>query len=220
MFRYLNTDNKLTNRHFENIPDTTLTEFADSCFNKEDDGGNLLTLWYILHNLETFGISRDAVCIFHYGSFNYNLNTPTSDLDLIVVTMPSMSDLIWDMGKPKCQEHKYPQGIIKEIDFRYFMSELIKGRNSNFMEVYLSKYLWVTQKYPQLCADLCSSSFAAQGYHINPKVLFEAYKGMAYSHADKCRKEQSNKQYVNAVRYAEAAVDLIAKRNLAVMLGH
>lgn len=207
MFRYLNTDAELfSRRRFEIVPDTGLIGFADHCINKED-GDNLLALWHVIHNLNEYNITRDAVCAFHYGSFNYNLNTPTSDFDLIVVTMPSMSDLIWDMGKPKCQEHKYPQGIIKEVDFRYFMSELIKGRNPNLMEVYLSKYLWVAEKYP-LCADLCNRSFCKNGYLINPKGLFEAYKGIAYSHADKCSKEQDSKQYVNAIRCAEAAMDL------------
>lgn len=211
MFRYLNTDQGV-NRNFQKIYNQDLTDFALDCPNK-DDGGNLLTLNYVVQNLKGYYITRDAVCAFHYGSFNYNLNTRNSDFDLIVVTMPSISDLTWNMWEPKCKEYTYPAGIIKEVDFRYFMKELIKGSNPNLMEVYFSKYLWVSDNpiFSSLTSILFSRFYTKMYYKTNVQELFDAYKGMAYSHAKKFEKDKNNKQYVNAVRCAEAAVDLITE---------
>lgn len=169
---------------------------------------NLYTMLAVAETPNKYWIERPIIFLYHYGSFNYDLNTKKSDLDLIAVTMPTFEDLMYEKNPFTCREIVYGKGIIKEIDFRYFIREVIKGSNANIMEFCFSKYLYINPVFV-LTTYWTNWSFLEKLYCHNAEGLIAAYKGMAESHRQKFYSNSDPKQIVNAIRCLDAATALM-----------
>lgn len=81
------------------------------------------------------------------GSHNYKLNTPESDKDYKVFTMPTFEDLYY--GRRLSNSF-----VGKEVDYDYHdvrqMNDLFWKANLNFVEVLFTKELVVTGDYPEI----------------------------------------------------------------------
>lgn len=149
---------------------------------------NLAIFEDIIKNPTSYGISREIMFMFNYGSWNYGLETENSDLDIICVTMPTAADLL-DIKEIKCKEHKYSNGIIKEVDFRVFVNKIRKGKDINLMEFFNSRYAYISSEIKAIAPEFYFSLFDYKEmnkiYCSNALPLIYAYIGMAENLLDK-----------------------------------
>lgn len=89
------------------------------------------------HDYEIFGI-------FLYGSQNYNLATPESDIDTKMIVIPSFDDLV--MKKPISKTVKFPWGECDIKDVRE-MVKSYKKQNVNFIETLFTDFYYINPAY-------------------------------------------------------------------------
>lgn len=75
--------------------------------------------------------------VFLYGSQNYNMDTPDSDVDAYAVVLPGKYNFTFSRYVNKTV--KFPKGEVKVKDLRVFVSELLKG-NYSTLETLLTPY--------------------------------------------------------------------------------
>jgi predicted nucleotidyltransferase len=92
----------------------------------------------------------ETVSVMLYGSQNYKLDTPTSDIDAKAIVLPSFEDIVLnrkpvsttiDFGKDK--------GIVDVKDIR-LMFGCFKKQNINFVELLFTPYVVVNKEYLDL----------------------------------------------------------------------
>lgn len=126
-----------------------------------------------------------------YGSQNYNMATPYSDIDAYAVILPSMDSLLFE--KPYRHTVTYPyekyvydctQGAIKIQDIREFTEHLLKLHYSA-LETLFTPYVYVNPKYQayyeeymkatESVATLCKEYTALQAFRnastLNAKIV-------------------------------------------------
>lgn len=81
-----------------------------------------------------------------YGSQNYNLDTPNSDVDTKTMIFPSINDVI--LGRKMVSTDKVmPDGSLSNVkDYRAMFGNYLKG-NINFVETLFTDFYVVTPKY-------------------------------------------------------------------------
>lgn len=96
-----------------------------------------------------YGISEERILgIFLYGSQNYGVDTPESDIDTKAVYIPSLWDAVLNKQRV-IKELRLPNGEHCEVmDIRHLVDNF-KKQNINFVEVLYTKYCWVNPLYEE-----------------------------------------------------------------------
>lgn len=93
-----------------------------------------------------------------YGSQNYGLDTPESDVDTKTMILPSFEDVV--LGKKMVsKELKMPDGSLSAVkDYRDMFKNYLKG-NINFVETLYTPYYIINPKYEDAFKRLQSMSY-------------------------------------------------------------
>lgn len=92
------------------------------------------------------GIKEKSIMgIFLYGSQNYKVDLPTSDVDTKAIYLPSYEEILFD--PPKVKEYHLPNGEHCELmDIRHLIANF-KKQNINFLEILFTDYYWIALPY-------------------------------------------------------------------------
>lgn len=183
---------------------------------------NLAIFEDILKDSTSYGISRKIIFMFNYGSWNYGLETENSDLDIICVVMPTAADLL-DIKEIKCKEHKYSNGIIKEVDFRIFVNKIKKGKDINLMEFFNSRYGYISNEARTIVPEFYKNFFDYKAmnnvYCDNALPLSYAYIGMADNLLNKYFDSSCIKSLANACVMLNKTYSLLKLKGLEDITG-
>lgn len=208
------------NYYYRVLDDILDREFIST--DRECDKKNLAIFEDILNNPTSYGVSREIIFMFNYGSWNYGLENEKSDLDIICVTMPTAADLL-DIKEIKCKEHKYSNGIIKEVDFRVFVNKIRKGKDINLMEFFNSRYAYISSEIKAIAPEFYFSLFDYKEmnkiYCSNALPLIYAYIGMAENLLDKYFTSSDLKSLANAGVMLNKAYSLLKFNGLKDITG-
>lgn len=131
-----------------------------------------------------------------YGSQNYGLATPESDVDTKVWLMPSFHDL-YTAAKPYSKELHLGDAHVEGKDYRLMVGEL-KKQNMNFLETLFTPYYWV---HPQ-----CKAPFEfLKGYResvarYDVKRGAHAFMGHMYNMYNRFKRDEKPKQVAHLMR--------------------
>lgn len=92
---------------------------------------------------------NDWVGIFLYGSQNYGLDTPASDVDSKIIVLPSFRDLILNR-KPVSHVLNLPDGEHCEVKDIRLMFDCFKKQNINFLEILFTRWKIMNPEYEDL----------------------------------------------------------------------
>ena len=87
-----------------------------------------------------------------YGSQNYGLDTPDSDLDYKAIVIPSIDDVVLNRN-PASTSYEFEGGLIDVKDIR-LMFDNYKKQNLNFIETLFTPYCWVNEDYKSYWAAI------------------------------------------------------------------
>ena len=100
-----------------------------------------------------FNADYEIFGIFLYGSQNYNLATPESDIDTKMIIIPSFENLVFD--KPVSKTVSFPWGECDIKDIRE-MIKSYKKQNVNFIETLFTDYYYINPIYIHFFDELLS----------------------------------------------------------------
>ena len=89
----------------------------------------------------------DILFISVFGSYNYGLESPISDIDYKLVYIPTLNDLI--QAKPASEEIKITNGILYTYSLPRFVQR-IKEFEISFFEPMNSSYIWINPLHKDL----------------------------------------------------------------------
>lgn len=132
--------------------------------------------------------------IFLYGSQNYKLDTPNSDIDTKAIYVPSLWEISLNKA-PISKELHYKDTHIEVKDVR-LMCEMWKKQNINFVEILFTDYKIINPKY-QRQWELFNFYKESIAYYDVKKTIISV-SNQAFN---TIRKDiVTNKQFVNAAR--------------------
>lgn len=110
---------------------------------------------------------------FLYGSQNYNLDTENSDIDLIILYIPTIERLV-NLTPPLSKEEILTQTNEKNVlkDIRLFIKELLKGSPNALEILYTNNYL-IEQEYSSLWERLKDYDFGFLQRKMNSFLMAE-----------------------------------------------
>lgn len=132
-----------------------------------------------------------------YGSQNYKLSLPTSDVDTKVMLLPNFRDFCLSM-KQTSTEHEAGDGLTNVKDLRLMFQNFLKS-NINFLEVLYTEYVIVNHEYLDFWDELINNRELISNY--NPRQLMHAAAGMA------------QQKYVAFAKPFESKADVLKKYN-------
>ena len=94
----------------------------------------------------------NIVVITLYGSQNYGLETPDSDLDYKAIVIPTVDDVILNR-QPVSTSYEFEGGLIDVKDIR-LMFDNYKKQNLNFIETLFTPYYWHNKEYTKEWREL------------------------------------------------------------------
>lgn len=89
---------------------------------------------------------NNIVGIFLQGSQNYNLDTPTSDIDTKLITTPLLKDLALNRKAISTTHVRDNEEHIDWKDIRLYMETFCK-QNLNFLEILFTDFFWINPIY-------------------------------------------------------------------------
>lgn len=135
--------------------------------------------------LEHFN-SNQIIGIFLQGSQNYGLETPFSDVDTKLITIPTLKELALNK---KPISTTFVRANNEHIDFKDFrlMFQTFKKQNLNFLEVLFTKYEIVNEKYKKYWNIVKENAEDIAHYNIYKTV--KAMGGVAMNRYNSMTKE-------------------------------
>ena len=107
--------------------------------------------------------------VFLYGSQNYGLDTPDSDVDTKAIVLPSIEDIALNK-KPISKEHYMNNGEHTNItDFRLWMEQLRK-QNINILESLFTGYCIINPEYQDIYKEMVSHREDIAHYDVERAV--------------------------------------------------
>lgn len=86
--------------------------------------------------------------VFCYGSQNYHINTPNSDVDTKAILIPTVEDMC--LKDTVSRELHLDNGEHCEVkDIREY-ARMVKKQSINFLEIFFTDYCWINPKYNSL----------------------------------------------------------------------
>jgi predicted nucleotidyltransferase len=91
---------------------------------------------------------NEILGVFVYGSQNYGINTPNSDVDTLAILLPSLEDLcLKDAVTRTIILSNGEECVVKDI--REY-AKMVKKQNINFLEILFTDYCWLNPRYNSL----------------------------------------------------------------------
>lgn len=134
-----------------------------------------------------------------YGSQNYNLDTPESDIDLRAIVVPSLNDLVRGR-KPVSKTLHIDQGKVEQVDvkdIREYLKILKKG-NPAYIEPLLTDTYIVDDNFKDLFKYFRDN---IEEYVRKLEVrVSKSTMGMALQKIDRYEKKQDSKDLIHLIR--------------------
>jgi len=111
--------------------------------------------------------------VFLYGSQNYGLSTPESDIDTKAIIVPSFSDLVHRPPVSKVRTFEWGECDVKDI--REMMSSYRK-QNVNFIETLFTEYSFIGPEYEDLHKELIGRR--EEIAHFDEKKALDCFNGL------------------------------------------
>lgn len=118
--------------------------------------------------VEEYG-EENVLGVFLYGSQNYNLDTPESDVDTKAIIIPTFQDLCH--STPVSREIHFDNEEHCEVKDIREIVKMFKKQNINFLEILYTKYCWVNPKYEALWHEYFICHRGAIVHHDPKKAL-------------------------------------------------
>ena len=131
-----------------------------------------------------------------YGSQNYGLATPESDVDTKVWLMPSFRDLAL-AAKPYSKELHYDDAHVEGKDYRLMLGELRK-QNMNFLETIFTPYKVVEEGSEWFYDYLYKSRELVARMDVNRGA--HAFMGHMYNMYNRFKRDKKPKQVAHLMR--------------------
>ena len=131
-----------------------------------------------------------------YGSQNYGIATPESDVDTKVWSMPTFRDL-YTAAKPYSKELHYEGAHVEAKDFRLMVGEL-KKQNMNFLETIFTPYYWCGTSYKTEFDYLRNNRELVARYDVNKGA--HAFMGHMYNMYNRFKRDEKPKQVAHLMR--------------------
>lgn len=106
---------------------------------------------YIKHEYDELSKEYIVYGVFLYGSQNYGLNVPSSDIDTKAIVIPTFSDLVH--RKPVSKVRDFACGECDIKDIREMIASY-KKQNVNFIETLFTKYFYVNPEFEEMHKEL------------------------------------------------------------------
>ena len=139
-----------------------------------------MDIWKKLENhkqkvIDEYG-EENVLGVFLYGSQNYNLDTPDSDVDTKAIIIPTFHDLCH--ATPVSKEIHFKNGEHCEFKDIREIVKMFKKQNINFLEILYTQYYWVNPKYEVLWYEffICHRESIA---HYDPQKALSSICGQA-----------------------------------------
>ena len=116
-----------------------------------------------------------VIAIMLYGSQNYGMATPTSDIDLKAIVAPSFEDIVHGR-KMVSTTVEIDEGLCDVKDIRSMMG-CWKKQNVNFVELLFTKYRWINPDYEKILQPLFEHR--EEIVHYDEKHAINCIKGIA-----------------------------------------
>lgn len=125
-------------------------------------------------NMKLCEMGYTVIAIMLYGSQNYGMATPASDIDLKAIVVPSFEDIVRG-GKMVSTTTEIDEGLCDIKDVRSMMG-CWKKQNVNFVELLFTKYKWVNPDYEEILKPLFEHREAI--VHYDEKHAINCIRGM------------------------------------------
>lgn len=153
---------------------------------------------------------EDIIAVALYGSQNYNLDLPSSDVDAYMITNINFRDFTFSPRKSKGQSFKQDKGIITKKPVNEYINLLVK-HSPNALEGLFTPYIIVNPDYEKQWKELIS--LRDEIAECNKYSLAGVYLGMAYSRLAKVQyvgfTDKAAKELVMAAFSGEVACRLL-----------
>jgi len=129
----------------------------------------------VASEVESLGL--EVVSVRLYGSQNYGLESPESDVDSVVIVMPTVEEIATG-AKPTSKTLHFPGGSqadVKEVR-EYF--KLLKKQNPKYLETLFTEYHYTPEKYSEFITELIEIGESVARY--SPDSATRAIIGMMY----------------------------------------
>ena len=131
-----------------------------------------------------------------YGSQNYGIATPESDVDTKVWLMPRLRDLAL-AEKPYSKELHYEGAHVEGKDYRLMLGELRK-QNMNFLETIFTPYKVVNPNYQWVYDTLYVNREAIARMNVSRGA--HAFMGHMYNMYNRFKRDENPKQVAHLMR--------------------
>ena len=162
---------------------------------------------------ERLGLHYDTVCeeygeenvmgVFLYGSQNYGINIPTSDVDTKAILIPNINKICaqekWESKELLVDEEHCEVKDIREMRNMWFK------QNMNFLEILFTKYYIVNDKYKEDWKNI--KQYAEEISKIDLKKMYKSVMGQI---TGTLRSGISTKKIANALRLLRA-IDIVGQ---------
>lgn len=149
-------------------------------------------------------IDRKIAMIYLSGSHLNQLETKDSDIDYVIVTIPSFTDVVSGHYKNKQHHHDIDTKIMNVFQFL----TLMKKSNPNMLELLYCRPVYCESSFKPFAAMLFDRRDEIA--HLNEQNFYNAALGMIKQHADHATLAKMGKSLVNANK---AALQLAAVAN-------
>lgn len=152
--------------------------------------------------VEIFGLDR-CIALCHHGSYNYELNLPSSDVDAKLFITPTWDEVIF-AKQPISKTIDGPYGDVNVTDIRMFIGNCLKKQNFNFLECLFTPYSCVNPVYADLWSELLD--IREKVAHMYPSNAIRTMMGQVenqysrWGRFDKCKTLYHMMRIVSAIR--------------------
>lgn len=132
---------------------------------------------------QMMGNENKVFGVFLYGSQNYGLGTPNSDVDTKAVIVPDLADIATNTP-PFSKEYHFDNGEhMVMVDFRLWMQQLRK-HNPNTIETLFTEYFVINPIYQKIWESL--QDIRQDIVYLNKERFCHAIKGMYFGTYKTC----------------------------------
>ena len=150
--------------------------------------------------VKLYGLDR-CVALCHHGSYNYELDLPSSDVDAKLFITPTWDEVVF-CRQPSSKTIAGPFGDINITDIRLFISTNLVKQNFNFLECLFTPYSCVNPAYADLWNELIEQR--EEIAHYKPEEAIRTMLGQAENQYKRWNKFDNKKTLYHMMRISWA----------------